>query len=91
MAIFGSDRSSEVEALRLQLQDSEAKRKNLSLALAAEKKRADALASELQVAQASIQSAKQYVEKARKRQKASVERANRFKSKIESITGEKEL
>ena len=89
MAIFGSDRTSEFEALRLQFQDSEAKRKNLSLALAAEKKRADALASELQISQASVQSAKQSVEKARKRQKASVERANRFKLKIESITSEK--
>ena len=88
MAIFGADRSSEVEALKLQLQDSETKRKALSVAFTAEKKRADALASELQIAQASLQSAKQSVEKARKRQKASVERANRFKSKIESITNE---
>ena len=90
MAIFGADRSSEVEALKLQLQDSETKRKALSVALATEKKRADALASELQIAQASLQSAKQSVEKARKRQKASVERANRFKAKSESISNKKE-
>ena len=89
MALFGSDRSEEVESLRLQLNDSETKRKSLTVAFAAEKKRADALASELQIAQAALQSAKQSVEKARKRQKASVERANRFKLKIESITSEK--
>lgn len=82
MGLFGDDRAEEIEALQHQVKDSEGKRKALARELATERKTIEALRIELGKAQAELAAAKRAVAKARDRQKASVERANRFKAKL---------
>lgn len=82
MGLFGDDRTEEIGALQQQVSDGEAKRKALARELATERKTIEALRIELGKAQAELATAKLAVAKARDRQKASVERANRFKAKL---------
>lgn len=84
MGIFGDDRTDEIEALQRQIATGEVKRKELAKALATERKSTEALRIELGKAQAVLTAAKRAVTKARDRQKASVERANRLKAKLGS-------
>jgi|GEM_PF-3891631 len=83
MGFFGEDRTEEIEDLKQQISDSEAKRKKLSVALAEERKRVEALRIDLGKVNAELATARRAVAKARGRQKASVERANRFKTKLD--------
>ncbi len=87
MGIFGDDKGEEIEALRKSLRDSEGKRKQLAQSLANERKRAEALEIELGKVRAELAEARRAVGKARDRQKDSVERANRFKAKLGSLSG----
>ena len=87
MGIFGDGKADEIEALRAMVKDSEAKRKQLAQVLADERKRAEGLEIELGKVRAELVEAKRAVGKARDRQKASVERANRFKARLESLSG----
>jgi chromosome segregation ATPase len=92
MGIFGGDRpADEVEALQQQLREGEAKRKVLATALAEERKQTAALRIELGKANGELAAARRAVAKARQRQKASVERANRFKAKLDNTSGEAQI
>jgi CHASE3 domain sensor protein len=87
MGIFGDGKADEIEALRAMVKDSEAKRKQLAQVLADERKRAESLEIELGKVRAELVEARRTVAKARDRQKSSVERANRFKARLASLSG----
>ena len=82
MKIFGD--GEEVQRLRDRLHASEEKRKELAGALAAERKRVARVGEDWREAKAAVERAKLAVQSARKRQKASVERAARFKARADT-------
>lgn len=87
MGFFNDDAAAEkIGALQLQLQDSETKRKKLGQALIEERKRTESQRIELSKASADLAAAKRSAIKARTRQKSSVERANRFKSRLAALS-----
>jgi chromosome segregation ATPase len=83
--MFDRNKANEIEAMRQQLQESDAKRKALATTLADERKQIAALRIELDKANAEVAAARRAVTKARQRQKASVARANRFKAKAAQV------
>ena len=84
MAIFKSDSKINRQANELlsQLRESESARKKLSANLAEANRKIAELENNLAMKEAKITEALRAVTKARKRQKNSVERANRFKAKL---------
>lgn len=89
MGLFSNtdERDGEISALRAQAeQDSKAK-KRLAAELAEARKRADILAIEVGKTKAELAEARQQVARIRQRQKASVERANRFKARLGASSG----
>ena len=84
MAIFGSDSKTgqQIDELLLQLQESEFARKKLSANLAEANRKIAELENNLAMKEAKLNEALRAVTKARKRQKNSVERVNRFKVKL---------
>lgn len=89
MAIWGDNKASEaeLEQARSALQASEKARKRLAAELATAQQHAAALAQQIAGLQAEVEKARAAVLKSRKRQRASVDRANRFKSKLEAASG----
>lgn len=89
MAIFGSDSKTgqQIDELLLQLQESESARKKLSANLAEANRKIAELENNLAMKEAKITEALRAVTKARKRQKNSVQRANRFKAKLGKSVG----
>lgn len=87
MAFFGDNKAAaeELEQLKAALQKGEAARKRLAAELAAAQQRGAELAQQLAAMVGEVDKARAAVLKARKRQRASVERANRFKSKLEAV------
>lgn len=81
MGFFGDDKTAEIEGLKANLGRSEERRKQLAAALTDEKKRSAELAAQIEVDKAEIEQLKAVLMKARQRQKASVERANRYKNR----------
>lgn len=88
MAIWGDNNKAaeELEQVRSALQQSEKARKRLAAELATAQQQAAALAQQIAGLQAEVEKARAAVLKSRKRQRASVERANRFKSKLEAVS-----
>ena len=84
MAIFGSDSKTgqQIDELLLQLQKSEFARKKLLANLAEANRKIAELENNLAMKEAKLNEALRAVTKARKRQKNSVQRANRFKAKL---------
>ena len=88
MAFFGDSKAvEELEKLKSALQKSEAARKKLAGELAAAQQRGAELAQQLASMAGELDKARAAVLKARKRQRASVERANRFKDKLGAVSG----
>ena len=89
MAIFGSDSKTgqQIDELLLQLQESESARKKLLANLAEANRKIAELENNLAMKEAKLNEALRAVTKARKRQKNSVERANRFKAKLGKSVG----
>lgn len=88
MAFFGDSKAvEELEQLKSALQKSEAARKKLAGELAAAQQRGAELAQQLASMAGELDKARAAVLKARKRQRASVERANRFKDKLGAVSG----
>lgn len=83
MGLFGNDKQAG-SVLIQQLQESEARRKQLAASLKIERERSQALEDQLGKANAELAEARRSVARARARQKASVERANRFKARVTS-------
>jgi hypothetical protein len=84
MAIFKSDSKINRQANELlsQLRESESARKKLLANLAEANRKIAELENNLAIKEAKLNEALRAVTKARKRQKNSVERANRFKAKL---------
>lgn len=84
MAIFGSDSKTgqQKDELLLQLQEFEFARKKLLANLAEANRKIAELENNLAMKEAKLNEALRAVTKARKRQKNSVQRANRFKAKL---------
>ena len=84
MAIFGSDSKTgqQKDELLLQLQEFEFARKKLLANLAEANRKIAELENNLAMKEAKLNEALRAVTKARKRQKNSIERANRFKAKL---------
>ena len=89
MAIFGSDSKTgqQIDELLLQLQESESARKKLLANLAEANRKIAELENNLAIKEAKITETLRAVTKARKRQKNSVQRANRFKAKLGKSVG----
>mgnify|MGYP000727758548 CR=1 FL=1 len=85
MGIFGDDKSDRIAALQRQKDELEAKARKIYEALTEARLRIKQLEGALALANADVASAKRLAAKARLRQKASVERANRFKSKLANL------
>jgi chromosome segregation ATPase len=82
MGIFGDDRSEELSQTKEGLKKSEAARKRLSADLADARSQIAELSTRLAQLTADLGRVQSALRKARQRQKASVERANRFKAKL---------
>lgn len=82
MGIFGDDKTAKIEALQGQIAKSEEKAKGLAAELARERAKTAALQAEIEAGKAQLDQAKAAMVRTRQRQKASVERANRFKAKL---------
>jgi chromosome segregation ATPase len=80
MAFFGNDENDE---LKHRLEEAERERKKLLALLADERKKSAMLLTEIEGMRVEVAKAKQSILKSRKRQKNSVERANRFKNRLE--------
>lgn len=87
MGIFGGkdERDAEIEALRGQIEEGIKVRKRLAATLAEECKRSAELTAQIDVKKTEIERLKAALIKARQRQKASVERANRYKSRLVAV------
>ncbi|WP_186229397.1 hypothetical protein [Burkholderia gladioli] len=84
MGLFGGDGKQESALLTQQLHESEARKKQLAAALKAEREKSQALEIQLGKVNAELVEARRAVARARAKQKASVERANRFKVRLTS-------
>lgn len=82
MGIFSDDKSAEIDGLRAQIVKSEEKAKALAGELARERAKTAALQAEIEAGKAQLDQVKAAMVRTRQRQKASVERANRFKAKL---------
>ena len=80
MGIFGDNNAEEVEALKRQIRDGEAKRKKLAEVLATERKRTADLAALIEKYKIEAEQARKAVRAARRRQNFSVEKAKRLKT-----------
>lgn len=87
MAFFGEDKSAQIDDLKNALRASEQRRKDLSKQLACEREKSAALLAEIEAGKSECEKLKAALVKVRQRQKASVERANRFKTKLSSEAG----
>ena len=89
MAIFGSNSKTgqQTNELLLQLHESESARKKLLANLAEANRKIAELENNLAIKEAKITETLRAVTKARKRQKNSVQRANRFKAKLGKSVG----
>lgn len=85
MGFFGDDKSVQIGALQKEKDELGAKANRIYAALVEARGRIERLERALAVANAEVASARRLVAKARERQKASVERANRFKSKLNKL------
>lgn len=81
MGLFGESNTGQLEALQLEVNKLRDGNKKGSAELAAERLRVTQLQGDLERIRIELDSARSAVLKARKRQKNSVERANRFKAK----------
>ena len=88
MGIFGEDIGAQLNALRQQMEACEAQRKEQAQELAAERKRSAQLVIELEKAAANLEAAQHAVLRMRARQKNSVERANRLKTRLVEISNQ---
>lgn len=90
MGLFGSGRDradAEDQAnLRADLKAAELKQREMSIALQAERKRSAELLAERDAARVEVETARAQLARARQRQRASVERAERFKQKLALVT-----
>jgi outer membrane murein-binding lipoprotein Lpp len=86
MGFFGEDKAIEIQSLKDALKLSEERRKKVAAAFAAEQKKAVELKIQVEAMKAEVQQLKAAVMKARQRQKASVDRANRYKSRLTNTT-----
>lgn len=82
MALFGDSNNGQLEALQREVNKLLQDNKTGSAVLAAERLQFSELQTELSKIKVELEAAKAAVLKARKRQKNSVERANRFKLKV---------
>lgn len=82
MGIFGDDKTAEIEALQARIAKSDARSKALAAELAQERAKTAALQAEIEAGKAQLEQVKAAMVRTRQRQKASVERANRFKAKL---------
>lgn len=86
MGLFGDNGTKEIEALNARLnaalKQSEERRKTLTAALAAEQQKTAGLVAKVEAGQIELEKMKVALLKTRQRQKASVERANRYKSRL---------
>ncbi|CAJ0808530.1 hypothetical protein LMG19087_00245 [Ralstonia wenshanensis] len=85
MGFFCDDKSAQISALQQEKDELGARAKKIYAALIEARSRIEQLEGALAVANAEVASAKRLVAKARERQKASVERANRFKSRLNNL------
>ncbi|MGN8064914.1 hypothetical protein ACTJK4_24970 [Ralstonia sp. 22111] len=85
MGFFGDDKSAQIAALQREKDELGAKANKIYSAYVEARGRIQQLEGALAVANAEVASAKRLVAKARERQKASVERANRFKSQLNKL------
>ncbi len=85
MALFGDGNDEQIQALQAEVERLREANKKGSAELASARQQAVDLKAELTQSQALIEAARAAVLKARKRQKNSVERANRFKAKTEKL------
>lgn len=85
MKLFGGgdEQDAEIQALRGSLEESVKAKKRLAVTLAEERKRCSELVVEVDKWKTEAENARQAVQQARQRQKASVERANRFKAQLQ--------
>ena len=82
MGFFGDDKAEEIAGLQRQLNESEVKRKRLAAALSDARQQIAEIATEKEKLIVQLEKARQTAQQARRRQKASVERANRFKARL---------
>lgn len=85
MGLFANDNTAQLEALQQEIKKLREGNKNGAAKLAAEQSRSATLEAELANLKVLIEGAKANVLKARRRQKNSVERANRFKLKVAKL------
>lgn len=82
MGIFSDDKTEEIEALKERIAKSDARAKALAAELAQERAKTAAMQGEIEAGKAQLEQVKATMMRTRQRQKASVERANRFKAKL---------
>lgn len=87
MGLFGESNNGQIEALQKEVGKLRDANKKGSTELAQERQRSAGLQSELATLRADLERIRAATLKARRRQKNSVERANRFKKKVATLVG----
>lgn len=85
MAFFGNNKNDELEALQARFTETAKKYKRLAALLAEERKKTEALTAQVATAELKVKKMEANLAEAKKRQKASRERANRFKNRTELL------
>jgi hypothetical protein len=85
MGFFGEDKTEEIQGLKEALRQSNERRKELAAALAAEQRKVVAIQADIDAGKAELEKMKAALIRAKQRQKASVDRSNRYKSRLATV------